>query len=62
MRLHITCAAGIGIIAPDTTDIIGALEDDEVFNPFLLQPDSSAYSAEAAADNCDLHVLHIQRE
>src|SRR6185437_6437270 len=59
MRLHITSAAGIGIIAPHTPDIIGALKDYEIFKAFLLQPDRGSYTAEAAADDCYLHVLHL---
>ena len=61
MRLHITSAAGIGIVAPHATDIVSALKDYEVFKAFLLQPDRSSNTAKAAADNCYLHVLHPYR-
>ena len=59
MRLHITSAAGIGVIAPHTPDIVSALKDYEIFKAFLLQPDCSSYPAEATADDCYLHVLHL---
>ena len=61
MRLHIARAARIGVIAPDAADVAGAFEDNEVVDAFLLEPDGGADSTEAAADNCDLHVLHFKR-
>jgi hypothetical protein len=59
MRLHITSTAGIGVVAPDAADISGALKDDEVFDSFLFQTDSHAYSAEATANNCDLRFSQV---
>src|SRR3954447_24362011 len=56
---YVAAAARIAVVAPDTTDVVTALEDDEVVPAGLLQLNRRAETGEAAADNDDVAFFHV---
>src|SRR3954447_23251140 len=56
---YVAAAARIAVVAPDTADVVRALEDDEVVAAGLLQLNSGAEAGEAAADDDDVAFFHV---
>jgi hypothetical protein len=53
---HVALAARVGVVPPGAADVVGALEQDEVLDPRLLEADRHAQAGEAGADDRDLDV------
>jgi hypothetical protein len=57
VRGHVAGAARIGVVAPRAADVLGLLQDDEVLDPGLAQPNGDPQPGEAAADDGHRHIL-----
>jgi hypothetical protein len=51
MRRHVAGAARVGVVTPGAAEVGGPLEDQEVVDALLPEPDGGAEPAEAAADD-----------
>ena len=51
VRGHVALAAGIAVVAPCASDVVGALEHDEVLHPLLLEADRHPQAGEPGADD-----------
>src|SRR5205814_10564250 len=49
VRGDVALAAGIGVVAPRSADVVGALEHDEVVDALMLEADRYAQPRESAA-------------
>ena len=53
VRRHVTCDAGIGVLAPSAANAIGLLETDDVGDAGLAQLDHREDPGHAGADHAD---------
>src|SRR5439155_2058280 len=53
VRRDVALAAGVRVLAPGAADVAGTLEDDEVVDAHLLEPDGGAEAGESGADHRD---------
>src|SRR5262245_53125416 len=51
MRFDIAGATRVGVVAPRAAHIVGALQDDEVVDSFVLQTDCGTEPTEPTADD-----------
>src|SRR5204862_6100292 len=61
-RRHVAATARIRVVAPGATEVVGALEQDEVLDPGLPQPDAQADAGESGPDDRDAVVLGRSRD
>jgi hypothetical protein len=58
MRLYVARAIGIGVVAPDATDVLGTFENEHVAASGSKEIVESGDAARTGAD--DNHVVHVR--